>query len=194
VKKREGEERTVRRDICYAYSSLSFSLLNHYCCIIHGVHCAGLSDFSVHGAPWWHFFISGAPLSQKVLTVKWMSNQQSEWTPNIIRTSYHDFVLAFYLYFSVGLLRQSGKGQGQKYIRDAHLFSNKPSGLRIKFNKDSDPLSISVYLQQYCNDRQMKKPGWRFTNVLKNRNYSMTAENHSCTSDKTESVIPAEIC
>jgi hypothetical protein len=38
---------------------------------IHGVHCAGLSDFPVRGAARRHFFsASGAALSQEIPTVK----------------------------------------------------------------------------------------------------------------------------
>jgi hypothetical protein len=64
---------------------------NHYLSItpplaslhIHGVHCAGLSDFSVHGAARQHFSRQVAQLfRRKLLTVKWMSNQPALWTPD----------------------------------------------------------------------------------------------------------------
>jgi hypothetical protein len=49
---------------------------------IHGVHCAGLSDFSLRAA---FFSASGAALSQEISTVKWMSNQPALWTPGTFR-------------------------------------------------------------------------------------------------------------
>jgi hypothetical protein len=55
----------------------------NWCTVIHGVHCAGLSDFSVRGAPAEAFFsATGAALSQEAPTVKWMSNQPALWTPD----------------------------------------------------------------------------------------------------------------
>jgi hypothetical protein len=52
-----------------------------------------------------------------------------------------------------------GRAKRQKYIRVVHLFSGRPSGLRIQNNKDMVPLSIFVYSQQFSYYRWMKKSG-----------------------------------